>query len=36
VFKCDGPKVELIMVVDITSEGKHFLCETRHAYLGDN
>jgi hypothetical protein len=36
VFYGDGPKVELIMVVDITSEGEHCLCETWCAYLGDN
>jgi hypothetical protein len=29
VFKCDGPKAELIMVVDITSKEEHYLCETR-------
>jgi hypothetical protein len=31
VFKFDGPKAELIMSVDITSEGEHYLCETRCA-----
>jgi hypothetical protein len=36
VFKSDGPKAELIMVVDITSEEEHWLCETWCAYLGDN
>jgi hypothetical protein len=28
VFKCDGPKAEQTMVVDITSKGVHCLCET--------
>jgi hypothetical protein len=36
VFKNDGPKAELIMAMDITSEGEHFLCESWCAYLGDN
>jgi hypothetical protein len=36
VFKSDGPKSELIMVVDITSEEEHCLCETWCAYLGVN
>jgi hypothetical protein len=36
VFYGDGPKAELIMVLDITSEGEHCLCETWCAYLGDN
>jgi hypothetical protein len=36
VVKCDGPKAELIMVMDITSKGEHFFCETWCAYLGDN
>jgi hypothetical protein len=35
-FKCDGPKAELIMDVDITRNGEHCVCETRCAYLGDN
>jgi hypothetical protein len=28
VFKCDGPKAEQTMVVDITSKGVQCLCET--------
>jgi hypothetical protein len=36
VFKSDSPKAELIMIVDITSEEEHSLCETWCAYLGDN
>jgi hypothetical protein len=36
VNKCDGPKVEWIMIVDITSEGEHCLSESWCSYLGDS
>jgi hypothetical protein len=31
VFKSDGPKAELIMVVDMTSEGEHCVFENQCA-----
>ena len=36
VNKCDGLKVEWIMIVDITSEGEHCLSESWCSYLGDS
>jgi hypothetical protein len=36
VNKCDGPKVEWIMIVDITTEGEHCLSESWCSYLRDS
>jgi hypothetical protein len=36
VFKSNGPKAELIMIVYITSEVEYCLIESQCSYLGDN